>query len=224
MFGKVLYGWLKSAAQHHGPSRKVPVYVAIIALVWSLSGILYLLIHRHSIALSDLGEGYGHPQRTIVALAALLAIFSILVVQNVRQLERTDPVELDKGLGKGKSFYPVSRIEIAFFILLALSTGICEELIFRGWLVSFLGAFTHSIWIGVVLASVAFGFGHAHQGPKGMMITGLLGLIFGVIFVVTSSLICVQVIHVAINLANGLVGAYAMSLLNASTSVRLSAA
>ena len=48
-----------------------------------------------------------------------------------------------------------------------------------------------------------------------MVATGILGFIFGAIYVVTSSLFAGQAIHFAINLANGVVGAYAVRLLRA---------
>jgi len=83
------------------------------------------------------------------------------------------------------------------------------------WLVNLVAALGASIWIGVLVGSIAFGFGHVHQGPKGMVATGILGFIFGAIYVVTSSLFAGQAIHFAINLANGVVGAYAVRLLRA---------
>ncbi len=223
LFGRFLYGQLTSAEVDTRASKKTEIYIAIIAMEWLFCGLIFFLMHRHSITLTDLGERLGILWRTIVASVALLAALVILVIQNVHQLQKTPSGEVEKGLGRGRHFYPYSRTELWIFPLLAMTTGTCEELIFRGWLVNFLGGFTHSIWIGIVLGSVAFGIGHAHQGPKGMLTTGLLGLIFGAIFVITSSLICVQVLHVAINLVNGLAGAYAVSLLRPPTQSSLGA-
>jgi len=219
LIGHFLYGRLRSSSPQSEAPKKSQIYISIIVLEWMFSGALFILMHKYSLTLIDLGEQSGILWRTIAVPALLLAGLAILVIQNVRQLQRTDPKELGKGLGRGKSFYPNTRSELCIFLLLAMTTGICEELIFRGWLVNFLGYLTHSIWIGVVLAAIVFGFGHAYQGSKGMLTTGFLGLIFGAAFVFTSSLFPGQVIHFAINLVNGLIGAYAVSLLTSSINV-----
>ena len=223
LFGRFLYGRLTSAEVDARAPKKTETYMAIIAIEWLFCGVIFLLMNRHSLTLTDLGERLGILWRTIIASVALLAALGVLMIQNIHQLQKTPSAELEKGLGGGRKFYPYSRTELWIFPLVAITTGTCEELIFRGWLVNFLGGVTHSIWIGVVLGSVAFGIGHAHQGSKGILTTGLLGLIFGAIFVITSSLICAQVLHVAVNLVNGLVGAYAVSLLKPSTQSTFSA-
>jgi uncharacterized protein len=213
LLGRFLYARLITPQAMPGFSRRLETYLSIVALEWLLGGLLLALIYRHGLTLNDLGEQPGVLWRTMAVPSLLLAGLAFLVVKNIQQLQNTGIEELDRGLGRGKLFYPKDRAEIAVFMVLALTTGICEELIYRGWVVNFASQLTHSIWIGVVLGAVAFGFGHAHQGLKGMLLTGVLGLLFGAIFVFTSSLFPGQVIHVVLNAVNGLVGAYALTLL-----------
>jgi membrane protease YdiL (CAAX protease family) len=63
------------------------------------------------------------------------------------------------------------------------------------------------------LGAVIFGFGHAYQGKMGMVQTGIIGLIFGVVFIFTKSLVASQILHIIVDAVNGLVGGYAFSLL-----------
>ena len=98
-------------------------------------------------------------------------------------------------------------------MVMALTAGICEELLYRGWLVNFIAVLTHSAWAGVAIGGVLFGLAHAYQGPKGIMATGVLGLVFGAIFVLSGSLFPGQILHAAIDAVNGLVGAYALKRL-----------
>ena len=58
-----------------------------------------------------------------------------------------------------------------------------EEVLFRGFLQSRLqalvGASAHSGGLAVVLQALLFGLAHAYQGPTGILVTGAVGLAFG---------------------------------------------
>ncbi len=66
--------------------------------------------------------------------------------------------------------------------------GFLEEFTFRGFVVTrvhkLLGSGPAAIWIAILVAAVPFGIAHMYQGPAGMIGTGLIGFLFGVIFVV----------------------------------------
>jgi len=192
---------------------KVRIYAAVIAMQWCLSALLLLVVRCHALGLADLGMQAGLAGRSIAIAAVCVIAFAALAIRNARRLKQMDPAKLASGLGRGRLFYPHDSGEMTVFVLLALTTGACEELLYRGWLVNLVAALGAPIWIAVLLAAIAFGIGHAYQGAKGMVATGILGFIFGAIYVVTSSLFAGQVFHVAINLANGVVGAYALTLL-----------
>jgi membrane protease YdiL (CAAX protease family) len=72
--------------------------------------------------------------------------------------------------------------------LVWLSAAIGEEIVFRGFLigrleVAFGGASRAATTASVILATALFAFAHAYQGPTGILITGILGLVFAVLFV-----------------------------------------
>jgi len=75
-----------------------------------------------------------------------------------------------------------------------------EELLFRGVLVgAFATGFGVSPWLLVVGSSVLFGLGHGAQGRLGVLVTGALGVVLGVAFVLTGSLLVVVVAHYLVN-------------------------
>jgi len=51
----------------------------------------------------------------------------------------------------------------------------------------------------------------------GIVQTGIIGLIFGVVFIFTKSLVASQILHVIVDAVNGIVGGYAFSLLKAKS-------
>jgi membrane protease YdiL (CAAX protease family) len=75
-----------------------------------------------------------------------------------------------------------------------------EELLFRATLVGAIPAgFGVSPWVMVGFSSVAFGVGHGAQGPAGIAVTGTLGAVLGVAFVLTGSFVVVVVAHYLVN-------------------------
>jgi membrane protease YdiL (CAAX protease family) len=78
--------------------------------------------------------------------------------------------------------------------------AVFEELLFRGALVGVMWAgFGVSPWLLAALSSVAFALGHGAQGPGGILVTGLLGFVLAVTFVLTGSLLVVVVAHYLVN-------------------------
>ena len=84
-------------------------------------------------------------------------------------------------------------------VVLPLVAGF-EELLFRGVLIgAFATGFGVPPWLLVALSSVAFALGHGAQGRIGIVVTGALGFVLGVAFVLTGSLIAVIVAHYLVN-------------------------
>lgn len=88
---------------------------------------------------------------------------------------------------------PLQRREIAIF---AVSSGIAEELLFRGALVPLLG---------VIFSSLLFGLVHVAPHPPRWVWpawAAVMGVIFAGLFAATGSLVGPMVAHVLINLVN----------------------
>jgi membrane protease YdiL (CAAX protease family) len=58
---------------------------------------------------------------------------------------------------------------------LAPTAGLCEEFLYRGFLLAEASGWLHSVFWGVVVSSVAFGLAHLYQGVNGMFRAALLG-------------------------------------------------
>lgn len=196
---------------YFGRLSKSGTYLWIIACLWSMLFLLAVVLYRHQLSMADLGQHLHDPARIIAITTILLFIMVVMTFLDFRKHRKMSPDELKNKLATLKQFFPSSQLEIAMFITLAISAGICEEILYRGWLLNLIGASTGSVWIGLLLSSVAFGLGHAYQGPQGILATGFVGLLLGLIFVWVDSLVPVQVLHAFINLSSGLMCAYLMA-------------
>lgn len=94
---------------------------------------------------------------------------------------------------------PVSPRERRWWIVLSLTAGICEELLYRGYLFHFIDAALGLVpaWL---LSAAAFGVAHLYQGWRGIVPATLAGLLFGLLAVGTGSLALPIVVHVLVDL------------------------
>ncbi|HEX7089147.1 MAG TPA: CPBP family intramembrane glutamic endopeptidase [Longimicrobiales bacterium] len=99
-------------------------------------------------------------------------------------------------------FLPVSRTERRWFAAVCVSAGICEELIFRGFLIRYLEAVVPGLgWIGAILAAaLVFGVDHGYQGWKGILQTTFLALVFTLLFVLAGNLWGPMIAHALLDL------------------------
>jgi membrane protease YdiL (CAAX protease family) len=63
-----------------------------------------------------------------------------------------------------------------------LSAAICEEVIFRGFLVDRITTLASRKWLAVLISAILFGLMHFYQGASGIVITMIGGLVFGYLY------------------------------------------
>jgi hypothetical protein len=191
----VLYRRLKSTLQ---------IYAWNILALWSLSAACVWIARMNQLALSDLGEQTGNPFRTLVVCAIVAALFLLLIGIQKAQKKKVSPERLEKALEGVNRLMPKNSTERWVWVGASISAGVCEEFLYRGWLLSLLAAALRSTWLGLLISSILFGFAHAYQGRKAIFGAGVGGVIFGVVFVLSGSLIPGQLLHTAIDLNSGL--------------------
>lgn len=106
------------------------------------------------------------------------------------------------------SIIPTNWNEYRYFVSIAFSAGICEEIIFRGFMISYIMAFLPIMPMvsiaAILIPAISFSISHMYQGWKAVAKIGIIACLFGVIFFETGSLIPVMIIHTAIDLISGL--------------------
>lgn len=196
----LLIVWAPSAARWiHGAPQPVAWFLAdnLAAMVSDVGEIaLIVLLARRAGAFAMLG--LNRP-RAIDAPWTLLAFVAIVIGATVVPT-------LPPGVGLGQSSVPgrmsvydtagLAGILLPGFLLLSAFT---EELIFRGFLMTWLARKTGSMFIGVVVSSLLFAVAH-HYPLNDLADVFVTGLILGAIFCVRRSLIPVTIAHFAFNL------------------------
>ncbi len=73
---------------------------------------------------------------------------------------------------------PRTGTEMLLWIVLCLTAGFCEELVFRGYFLRQFSSPLHRVWLGVLLSSLLFGCSHGYEGAAGMIAIVVYGALF----------------------------------------------
>ena len=97
---------------------------------------------------------------------------------------------------------PRTRNELLLFVLVAITAGVWEELLYRGFFIWFLVPVTGVIG-AVAISSLIFGIGHIYQGRYGVVNTGLVGLAFAILYLLSQSLWWLMAAHAVVDIYGG---------------------
>jgi membrane protease YdiL (CAAX protease family) len=175
------------------------IYVWNIVAEWSLVACCAWVIRGAGLTLADFGEQLGDPLRLLI-----VSIMVALTSASRMQTRKVSPEELMKATANVRKLLPATGYERIVFVAVALTAGLCEEFLYRGWLLNVIAAASGSVFVALIVSSIVFGLAHFYQGPNGMLGAGVLGVVFGTLFIVSGSLFPVQALHALIDLNNGL--------------------
>ncbi len=146
----------------------------------------------------------------LYALAGTLIVAVALVVQRRKLKASADGAQLVTQQLKGAAFIiPRSRREVSLWALVCLHAGLCEELLYRGWLFALARALMPD-WAAALAVTAAFGLAHMYQGAKGVAQTAVVGAIFLLLAWASDSLWLPMAAHALFDWHSGTLGRWAM--------------
>jgi membrane protease YdiL (CAAX protease family) len=163
-------------------NNRVVGYGIAFAIEWLIFGFIALGVRWQGASIATLAGRFSLSSRSIardlgIAIAYLIVAQIVLGASNFALAHILPPASNDAI----KNMLPQTVLEKALFLLLALTAGICEETIFRGYLQRQLTAYTGSAVAGIALQGVLFGAAHAYQGVSMMIVISIYGCMFGVL-------------------------------------------
>ena len=154
-------------------------YVLVMVVEWATVAFIWYGVNRRGVSLESLVGGSWERPRAIlrdlgIALAFLI-ICGIGVLNGLGYLLKAEPNQAIRNM------FPNGPIEVSLFLLMALTAGFCEEVIFRGYLQRQFTAMTRAAAGGIVLQGIIFGVSHGYQGWKFMVLISVYGILFGLL-------------------------------------------
>jgi len=166
-----------AGAVSHTP--RVLRYLGSIGLEWLLLGLVLAGIYRRRefLRTAFLNRARGVLESLGMGLAVyVIGLFAIAAVGSVLYLtplfhQRNEAVVL--------ALAPHTPLEFVVWFALSLTAGICEELIFRGYLQQQLTALSGRPIASIIVAALLFGSVHLYEGVAAMLPLAALALVYG---------------------------------------------
>ena len=191
---------------------RMRLYRRVIAEEWVMA--IALLIGWFALGRSGAAIGLnvqgGTPAWIGYGLAVLISVVLVAqawsVPRNPKSLAKTK-----KQLSSLSFILPHTLKERKAFDAVSVTAGICEEVIFRGYLITYLMAVIGTpFWIAGIVSSLVFGVAHSYQGPAGIPRTAAVGGLMALLYGLTGSLLAPMVVHAVMDITSGRL-AYAAS-------------
>lgn len=139
-----------------------------------------------------------------LAVVVGLGLNLFLILQMNQVLDDDDQLKkLATGMGKLRNLSPTNSSEQRTFLFLSITAGICEEILYRGLLMSALTQLGLGQFWALVCASLLFGLGHAYQGWEGIGKTTLVGFFLGTLALFSGSIYVGMILHAVLDLTSG---------------------
>jgi uncharacterized protein len=143
----------------------------------------------------------------VIKLVALVCIIYIGdLVYNYWQQQLSG----NKDLESIADIIPANLAEYRHYTFLAVSAGVCEEIIYRGFLFNYvytiMGNVPYAHVWAMLIPSISFGISHLYQGWIAVSKILIIAILLSAIFYYSSSLWIVIIIHIAIDLLSGYIG------------------
>jgi len=154
-----------------------PTYLFLMLAQWALLYYVWKVgLKRSGTRLSELiggrWKGITDVLRDVVLAVGLWLVWLAIQIAWDRLFGSGNAVSIN-------SLLPRQAVEMALWLVLSISAGVCEEVVFRGYFQKQFQAWTGRIWIALLLQALLFGISHGYQGVAASLKITIFGCLFG---------------------------------------------
>lgn len=185
---------------------RIALYLSTIGFQWAAVAVIAWRAYARGLTSLELGLGRQSAGRLTVASIAGSLVLAGLHWMNLKRTGRAGDQRLGKLRAISQRILPQSKIELAPYLALALTAGVCEEFLYRGFSMAALFRIGLPAWIVVLVSSGLFGAAHLYQGRSGLLGTLVLGTVFAISRMAYDSIVPAMFWHAAVDVVAGLAG------------------
>lgn len=155
----------------------LPLYLSLLAAEWGLVRYVMVGLRRTGTRVRDLvGARWSRPLDVLRDVGIGLAFWAAwaLVASLLVRVIGPDPKSVE-------ALLPRDLPESVVWVLLSLSAGFCEEVVFRGYFQTQLRALLGHALPAIIGQAVIFGVTHGYQGVRNVIVITGLGILFGLL-------------------------------------------
>jgi len=189
--------------------ERLALYASTTAFQWLAASAVAWRVWARGLTRDELGLVVHGPSRILIAAIVGAATLGALQWLNLRRMGR-----MERSSSKAREFMqtlaerilPQSRSELLPYLALAITAGICEEFLYRGFAMAALSRAALPVWVVVLISAALFGLAHLYQGRGGLVSTLVIGVVFGAARIAYDGLLPVMVWHFAVDAVAGVAG------------------
>lgn len=176
-------------------------YQQTLLIFWSLT--FLILFNFFAYKHPDLNF---NPKLTLINIGLTILILGFAYIQyRASKLSPNDTNAVKEKLKDVYHYLPKTSRELNWFILLSISAGVCEEIIFRLFLFEFLKE-NSSLIIAFAATNLVFAVTHIGFGKTNLISSFILGLVFSAIYYFTDNIWIAILLHISIDVNAGILG------------------
>jgi len=186
--------------------ERITLYATTIVFQWILAIVVASRAIARGLSPAELGLaeiGWGKVLFPSIVGAATLGGLHWLNLRRVREAGGPAAGILRSLASR---ILPRSPQEMLPYFALAVTAGVCEEFLYRGFGMAALSHAGLPSGLAVLFTSLLFGLAHSYQGRNGVIATSLLGVVFGGFRILLGSLVPLAVWHVTVDLVAAVAG------------------
>jgi membrane protease YdiL (CAAX protease family) len=189
-----------------GRRERLSLYASTIAFQWFAAAVVAWRVWAHGLGLDELGLVAHGRLRILIASIVGAATLGGLQWFNLRRMGRTSGKSSEFMKALAERILPQSPAELLPYLALAVTAGLCEEFLYRGFAMAALARAGLAPWGVVLVSSAFFGLAHLYQGRGGLLSTLVIGAVFGTARFAYDGMIPVMVWHFAVDAVAGIAG------------------
>jgi CAAX protease family protein len=186
--------------------ERLSLYASTIGFQWLAVGVVAWRAWARGLTPDELGLVVHGRWRVLITAIVGAATLGTLQWFNLRRMGRSS--------GKARKFLevlaerilPQSRVELLSYLALAVTAGLCEEFLYRGFAMAALTRAGLPVWGVVLSSSILFGLAHLYQGRGGIVSTLVIGTVFGTSRIAYDGLLPVMLWHFTVDAVAGVAG------------------
>ena len=186
--------------------ERLALYISTIIFQWMAAAVVGWRASARGFTRAQLGVALHHAGTVAAVAVAGAALLGGLQWLNLRRVSRIPRENRGQLQALAERILPRSPLEQSIFFLLAVTAGVCEEFLYRGFAMAAFWRAGLPAWLIVVASAVLFGLAHLYQGKGGFVTTTMLGVIFGTARASWISLAPVVVWHMVVDCVAGIAG------------------
>lgn len=206
VLGVRMYGNLQREAGHDDGARR-RFYRLGLAVEWAWVLVVGLIVAFGGPSWGELGLRWEDPPAEVLGFVVAVILGGLVPVAAIwlRSLRPGAPgarESFERMLEPVGAMLPRTGRERRLFAALSVTAGVCEEILFRGFLLFYLQEVFPGVGVvgAVVLSSAVFGLAHLYQGVAGVLGTGLFGAGMAVLYFFSGSLVLPILLHALLDL------------------------